>query len=115
VPSLQGQLQKQHSVDTIRIAQILIITPRRKRSTQTTVRRPVSEIAQWENCYFCLRQERHKGNKNKKNNSINSIVVMNFVFSEAVSVETIYLVDMRNPIMMMMMTLIIIIDNQLGL
>jgi hypothetical protein len=72
VPSqqLQGQLEKQHSLDIFSTAPILIIPLQRKRSIKTTATRPVPDTAQWKTTISALyNKEKHKGNRDKKNNT----------------------------------------------
>jgi hypothetical protein len=55
---LQGQLQKQHNVDTISRALMLIVTSQRKKNIKTAATRSVSERTQWRNWYLYLTQQR---------------------------------------------------------
>jgi hypothetical protein len=67
---LQGQLQKELSVNTISTAQILIIKLQRKRSIKTTATRPVPDIAQWRTTilpYTTKKSIRIKGSRNNTN------------------------------------------------
>jgi hypothetical protein len=48
---------KERSVDSVSSAYVLIITLQRKETANTRATRPVSEIAQWKNCNFCLTEQ----------------------------------------------------------